>query len=66
MSEFQSKSSSQTVSVETTQPPPINSQNFPPLLIYGGIAVAVIIALTYYNKVLLKAITKLLSTDRQR
>ena len=57
---------SQVISLEPNNlAPTINPQNFPSLLIYGGVAVAVIIALTYYNQVLLKLIIKLVSANRQ-
>ena len=61
---FQAESSFQILGVEPTQQTSIDSQNSPPLLIYGGVAVAVIIALTYYNQVLLKLIIKLVSANR--
>ncbi len=56
--------SAQMLSAEATQSPSINSSTFYPLVIYGGVAVAVIIALTYYNQVLLKLIIKLVSANR--
>ena len=61
MNQSQAKSNTQIDSIEPTQSAPIDSQNIVPLLTYGGVAVAVIIALTYYNQVLLKLITKLIT-----
>lgn len=55
----------QITSIGPAQSTSINSANFHTLLIHGGIAVAVIIALTYYNQVLLKSITKLFTANRQ-
>ena len=67
MSEFYPKSNYQIVSAKgSAQSTPTNNPNFSPLLIYGGVAVAVIIALTYYNQVLLKSISKLISTKRKK
>lgn len=65
MNQSRPKSNTQIASIESTQSTPINSANFNTLLIHGGVAVAVIIALTYYNQVLLKSITKLVTANRQ-
>ena len=61
MNQTKPESVTQIASIEPTQSAPIDSQNLVPLLTYGGVAVAVIIALTYYNQVLLKLITKLIT-----
>ena len=43
----------------------ISSLSYSPILLYGGVAVTIIIALTYCTQVLLKSITKLVTANRK-
>ena len=63
MDKFETNRMLHIVTVNPAQPEPINSYDLLSLLTYGGVAVAIIIALTYYNRVLLELIKKLLSSD---
>ena len=65
MDNFQTNRILHIISVKPAQAESRNLHDIPPLLPYGGVAVAVIIALTYYNQVLLKLITKLVSSSRE-
>jgi hypothetical protein len=47
------------VSANPNQPPASVGGGFNPILIYGGVAVAVIIAMAYFSQIQLESITKL-------
>ncbi|HLO86898.1 MAG TPA: hypothetical protein VK203_18115 [Nostocaceae cyanobacterium] len=47
-------------------PQPLEIGGFVPLLMYGGVAVAVILALAYFSKTLLEAIAHLFQTFNKK
>jgi hypothetical protein len=47
-------------------PKPPESGNLIPILTYGGVAVAVIIAMAYFSQIQLKSITELLKTGNKK
>ncbi|WP_293349505.1 MULTISPECIES: hypothetical protein [unclassified Microcoleus] len=49
-----------TATTDATKPP--ETEGFMPLLMYGGVAVAVIFAMAYFSQTLLSSITQLTKT----
>lgn len=50
----------------TDSPKPPESEGLIPILTYGGVAVAVIIAMAYFSQIQLKSITELLKTVNKK
>jgi hypothetical protein len=54
------------VSANSTAPPPLLVEGFIPILVQGGVAVAVIFAMSYFCQILLKSITQLIRDQSQK
>jgi hypothetical protein len=62
MSDFSTKQVILVSTAPTDAATPPETGGFMPLLMYGGVAVAVIIAMAYFSKTLLNSITELTKT----
>ena len=66
MSDFSSKQVILVSTAPTDSATPPETGGLMPLLMYGGVAVAVIIAMAYFSQTLLNSITQLTKTQNKK